>query len=29
MLKEENRVVEHSGGRPVQGVHQANTQLKC
>jgi hypothetical protein len=25
----DNRVVEYSGGRPVQGVHQANTQAKC
>jgi hypothetical protein len=24
-----SRVVEHSGERPVQGVHQAKTQTKC
>jgi hypothetical protein len=24
-----DRVVEYSGGIPVQGVHQANTQMKC
>jgi hypothetical protein len=28
-LKDEIRVVEHFGGRPVQGLHQATTQEKC